>query len=66
MVKVEKQLKAGDYIVLLFDSPIPHKKFSKLRIDGEEYKHDIVYDMRDALGIRATGNFEGQEVEFIT
>lgn len=65
MIKVEKQLKAGDYTVLLLDSEIPHDRFSKLLIDGKEYKPEIVFDLKNSIGIAATGAFEGKEIKFM-
>ena len=38
MIKVNKQIKTGNSTILLLDSEIPHIRFSKLLIDGEEYK----------------------------
>lgn len=64
MIKVDKQLKAGGYTVLLLDSEIPRTRFSKLIIDGKEYKPEIVYDMPNSIGVIATGSFEGKEVKF--
>lgn len=65
MIKVDKQLQAGKYTVLLLDSEIPHIRFSKLVIDGEEYKPETVYDLENSIGVAATGDFEGKEVKFI-
>lgn len=65
MIKIEKQFDLGGKTILFFDSPLPDKKFTKLRIDGKEYKLGIVYDLRNGLGIIAEGEFEGKEVEFI-
>lgn len=65
MIKVDKQLQAGKYTVLLLDSEIPHIRFSKLVIDGKEYKPETVYDLENSIGIPATGDFEGKEVKFI-
>ena len=65
MIKVDKQLKAGNYTVLLLNSEVPHIRFSKLIIDGKEYKPEIVYDMKNSIGVAATGEFEGKEVKFI-
>ena len=65
MITIRKQLNAGNYTVLLLDSEIPHTKFSKLLIKGKEYNPEIVYDLKNSIGIAATGNFEGEEVTFI-
>ena len=65
MIKVDKQLKAGNYTVLLLNSEVPDITFSKLIIDGKEYKPEIVYDMKNSIGVAATGEFEGKEVKFI-
>lgn len=65
MIKVDKQLQAGKYTVLLLDSEIPHIRFSKLVIDGEEFKPETVYDLENSIGVAATGDFEGKEVKFI-
>lgn len=65
MIKVDKQLQAGKYTVLLLDSEIPPIRFSKLVIDGEEYKPETVYDLENSIGVAATGDFEGKEVKFI-
>lgn len=65
MIKVDKQLEAGKYTVLLLNSEIPRTKFSKLVIDGKEYKPETVYDLDNSIGVAATGDFEGKEVKFI-
>lgn len=65
MIKVYKQLNIGKKTILMFDSDLPTKRFSRLLIDGKEYEPGIVYDMKNSLGIPATGNFEGKEVKFI-
>lgn len=65
MIKVYKQLKAGKYTVLLLDSAIPATKFTKLVIDGAEYAPEMVYDLKDSIGITGVGDFEGKEVKFI-
>lgn len=65
MMKVDKQLKAGNYTVLLLDSEIPHGRFSKLLIDGKEYKPEIVFDLKNSIGISAVGEFEGKEIKFM-
>jgi hypothetical protein len=65
LIKVEKQFNLKDKTILFFDSAIPTKKFSKLLIDGKEYKPDIVYDLKNGLGVATTGEFEGKEVKFI-
>lgn len=65
MIKVEKQFNFSGKTILFFDSDLPTTKYSKLLIDGKEYKPDIVYDLKGALGISSTGDFEGKEVKFI-
>lgn len=65
MIKVEKQFYFAEKTILIFDSDLPTSKYTKLLIDGEEYTPDIVYDLKRALGIPATGDFEGKEVKFI-
>ena len=65
MIKVNKQIKTGNSTILLLDSEIPHIRFSKLLIDGEEYKPEIVYDLKNSIGVLAIGDFEGKEIRFI-
>lgn len=65
MIKVNKQLEGGNYSVLMLDSDIPHTKFSKLLINGKEYKPEIVYDLKNSIGVAASGDFEGKEIQFI-
>ena len=57
MIKVNKQIKTGNSTILLLDSEIPHIRFSKLLIDGEEYKPEIVYDLKNSIGVLAIGDF---------
>lgn len=64
MVKVEKQLNAGKYIVLCLNQPIPFDCGNKVTIDGREYETEVVYDLPNAIGILATGNFVGKEIVF--
>ncbi len=68
MVKVEKQLstpgRKTPLTLLCFDSDIPSKRFTKLVIDGQEYKPIMVYDMKNAYAVEAEGDFEGKVVEF--
>ena len=65
MIKVDKQLKAGNYTVLLLNSDVPRTRFSKLLIDGKEYNPEVVYDMKNSIGVAATGEFEGKEIKFM-
>lgn len=65
MIKVNKQLEVGNYSVLMLDSEIPHTKFSKLLINGKEYKPEIVYGLKNSIGVAASGDFEGKEIQFI-
>ena len=65
MIKVNKQIKTGNSTILLLDSEIPHIRFSKLLIDGEEYKPEIVYDLKNSIGVLAIGDFEDKEIRFI-
>lgn len=65
MIKVYKQIEAGNFTVLLLDSEIPRIRFSKLLIDGKEYKPEVVYDLKDSIGVLAIGDFEGKEIKFI-
>ena len=65
MIKVNKQIKTGNSTILLLDSEIPHIRFSKLLIDGEEYKPEIVYDLKNSIGVLAIGDLEGKEIRFI-
>ena len=65
MIKVNKQIKTGNSTILLLDSEIPHIRFSKLLIDGEEYKPEFVYDLKNSIGVLAIGDFEGKEISFI-
>ena len=65
MIKVYKQIETGNFTVLLLDSEIPRIRFSKLLIDGKEYKAEVVYDLKDSIGVAAIGDFEGKEIKFI-
>jgi len=65
MDKIEKQITVAGKTLLLFDSPVPMKRFTKLLIDGIEYDPIIAFDIRDAYAVNGAGDFEGKEVEFI-
>ena len=67
MIKVEKQLHVPNsrMTLLCFDSDIPNNRFTRLVIDGKEYKPIIAYDIKNAYAIEATGVFEGKEVLFV-
>ena len=68
MIKVEKQYslpsKNPPRTLLCFDTTIPRRAFSKLVIDGQEYKPIIAFHMDDAYAVDADGDFVGKEVEF--
>lgn len=64
MVKIEKQLNAGKYIVLCLNQPIPFDCGNKVTIDGREYETEVVYDLPNSIGILANGNFVGKEIVF--
>lgn len=64
-IKVDKQIKMGTHTILLLDSEIPQIRFSKLLINGEEYRPEIVYDLRNSIGVTADGDFQGKEIEFV-
>ena len=65
MIKIEKQIDLGNRVILLLDSALPNKRFSKLRINGKEYMPEVVYDLKNSIGVIGTGDFEGKEIEFI-
>lgn len=65
MIKIEKQLEAGQYTALFLSAPIPLKHFNKLVIDKKEYDPVITYDLPQCIAIKEKGNFAGKEVLFV-
>lgn len=65
MIKVEKQIDAGKFTLLILDSPVPDSNFQKVSIDGKEYETEIAYDLRNSIGIPGKGDFEGKNVQFV-
>lgn len=65
MKKVEKQLPAGKFTVLIFNSfslnELKNKGF--ILVDGKRYETEIVYDLPNAIGIVGHGNFVGKYVD---
>ena len=67
MIKIDFQHSTGNGITLLgFDKDMPKELLSDtIRIEGRDYKTEIVYDLPDHIAIYGEGEFLGKEVEFI-
>lgn len=65
MIKVEKQLDAGNYTLLILDAPVPDTNFKKIIIERNEYETEIAYDLKNSIGILGKGNFVNKEIQFI-
>ena len=65
MIKIEKQLEAGQYTALFLNSPIPLRSFEKLIIDQKEYEPVTAYDLPQCIAIKEKGDFTGKEVLFV-
>ncbi len=65
MIKVEKQLDAGKYTLLILNVLVPNINFKKVIIDGNEYETEIAYDLKNSIGILGKGNFVNKEIQFI-
>lgn len=61
---IKKQLSAGKYTVLCFDNLDSFPPTNTVKIDGVEYKTEIVYDLPNAIGIVGNGSFEGKNAEW--
>ena len=65
MYKVISQWNIGKYVALELNQSLPKTEYRKYRISGKEYEPIPVYDLPKHIAIEATGNFEGETVEFI-
>lgn len=67
MSKVDFQHTTGNGLTLIgFDEVIPNNLLSDtVRIDGADYKTEIVYDLPNHIAILGEGDFLGKEVEFV-
>ncbi len=63
--KVVSQWKIGKYLALELNQSLPKTEYTKYKISGKEYEPVPVYDLPNHIAIEATGDFEGEEVEFI-
>ncbi len=63
--KVVSQWKIGKYLALELNQSLPKTQYTKYKISGKEYEPVPVYDLPNHIAIEATGDFEGEEVEFI-
>lgn len=63
--KVVSQWKIGKYLALELNQSLPKTQYTKYKISGKEYEPVSVYDLPNHIAIEATGDFEGEEVEFI-
>ena len=63
--KVVSQWKIGKYLALELNQSLPKTQYTKYKISGKEYGPVPVYDLPNHIAIEATGDFEGEEVEFI-
>ncbi len=58
--KIISQFSVGDFTVLEIDRPITDRHYYYYRIDGIDYRGEIVYDLPNHIGIKATGDFVGK------
>lgn len=65
MIKIIKQIPAGNNTLLILDSTVPNILFDSILIEGKEYAPVIVFDMDNAIGISSKGEFEGKLIEFV-
>ena len=66
MSKIVEQFTAGELTIFILENPLPLTNFKKVSIDGKEYEPEVVYDMENAIAIKADEDFTGKEIEFIT
>lgn len=66
MNKIEFQHTTGNGLTLLgLDEIDPKDSYSsKVRIDGKDYKTEIVYDLANHIAIRGDGDFLNKEIQF--
>lgn len=65
MIKIIKQIPAGNNTLLILDSAVPNILFDSILIEGKEYDPVIAFDMDEAIGVSCKGEFEGKFIEFI-
>ncbi|WP_028504137.1 hypothetical protein [Ruminococcus albus] len=67
MSKIVKQLPCDKYSVLILDSTPPTSWNSNIVIiDGITYEAEIVYDLQNALAVKAKETFIGKTIEYKT
>ena len=65
MCKVISEFKVKDYVVLKLSEDKPLKKYTKYKIENEEYEIVPVYDADRCIAIKSDKKFTGKIVEFI-
>ncbi len=63
--KIVKALRAGENTVLMLDSKLPEKMWSKVLIEGVEHTTVPVYDLPNCIAVKGYGAFVGKSVSFI-
>ena len=65
MIRIVDQFDVGQNTLLILDSPVPLKLFTKLLIDGKEYEPLVVYDLENGIGIPTHGFYKNKEIIFL-
>ena len=63
MYKVVSEIRLNKYIILSFDKPIIESAYSKIVIEGREFKIVPMYDF-PGIAIESPDSFIGKKVEF--
>lgn len=64
MAKVKDCFSVFEKTVLVLDEPLPYHWKGGISIDGVAYDTMVVYDIKNATAICASGDFLGKEVIF--
>ena len=65
MYKVIEEMQLGDTKVLQLDRNILEKSYNKYRIEGKEYDIVPIFDAKQCIAIKASGNYLGKMVEVV-
>ncbi len=63
MAKVIDCFHVGKYAVVIADA-VP-ARYSKVKIDGNEYSVTIAYDIPNAVAVESSINFKDCDIEFV-
>ena len=65
MYEIVDEIRAGKYILLLFDRPITERAYRRVEIDGVTYKLVPCYDTPPGVAIESNISFVGKKARLV-